>query len=147
MTAVSADADVLVVGGGPAGTVAASLLAARGHSVFLAAQPRLKDHELANSLPPSTRKVLAATGTLEIVDRVALKTTGNTVFWGSGDRRVEPFDPAGGECGYQVLRSALDPELLAHARAMGVHVYDDTVVRRVTFKNQEARLVAASSAL
>src|SRR5262245_19036751 len=29
---------------------------------------------------------------------------------------------------------------------MGVHVHDDTVVRRVTFKNQEARLMAASSA-
>jgi flavin-dependent dehydrogenase len=146
MTAISADADVLVVGGGPAGAVASSLLAARGHSVLLAAQPRLRDHELANSLPPSTRKLLAGVRTLEIVDRVGLKTTGNTVWWGSGDRRVEPFDPTGREFGYQVLRSALDPQLLAHARATGVHVYDDTVVRRVTFKNQEARLVASSSA-
>jgi flavin-dependent dehydrogenase len=145
MTAVSAEADVLVVGGGPAGAVAASLLAARGHSVLLAVQPRLREHELANSLPPSTRKLLARTQIFEIVDRVGLRTTGNTVWWGSGDRRVEPFDPTGRECGYQVLRSALDPQLLAHARALGVQVYDDTVVRRVTFTNQEARLAAGSA--
>jgi flavin-dependent dehydrogenase len=137
---------VLVVGGGPAGTVAASLLAAHGHSVLLATRPGLKDHELANSLPPSTRKLLAATEILDVVDRVGLKTTGNTVWWGSGDRRVEPFDPAGHVFGYQVLRSALDPQLLAHARATGVRVYGETTVRHVTFDRQETQLVASSAA-
>lgn len=136
---------MLVVGGGPAGIVAASLLAARGHSVLLATQPRLKDHELANSLPPSARKLLAATQILGIVDRVGLKTTGNTVWWGSDDRRVEPFDPAGQVFGYQVLRSALDPHLLAHAREMGVQVHDETVVHRVTFDRQDVQLMASSA--
>jgi flavin-dependent dehydrogenase len=137
--------DVLVVGGGPAGTVAASLLAARGHSVLLATQPRLKEHELANSLPPSTRKLFATTEILDLVDRVGLKTTGNTVWWGSSDRRVEPFDPGGEAFGYQVLRSELDPHLLAHARAKNVQVHDETVVRGVTFDQHEARLVASSA--
>jgi hypothetical protein len=45
---------------------------------------------------------LAATQILEIIDRAGVKTTGNTVWWGSGDRRVEPFDPTGRDCGYQV---------------------------------------------
>ena len=57
MTLLAVDADVLVAGGGRAGTVAASLLAEREHSVFLATQPRLREHGLANSLPPSVPSV------------------------------------------------------------------------------------------
>jgi hypothetical protein len=45
---------------------------------------------------------LAATQILEIIDRAGVKTTGNTVWWGSDDRRVEPFDRTGRDCGYQV---------------------------------------------
>ena len=61
------EADVLVIGGGPAGATAAGLLASWGQSVVLvhraAGQP-----DLAESLPASTRKLLRFLGQLEAVD-------------------------------------------------------------------------------
>ncbi|MYA64164.1 MAG: NAD(P)/FAD-dependent oxidoreductase, partial [Gemmatimonadetes bacterium] len=65
--------EVLILGGGPAGSAAAGLLARWGLKVVVVervlggglAGP--DEESLAESLPPSTRKVLAATGLLGVV--------------------------------------------------------------------------------
>ena len=58
---------------------------------------------LAESLPPSTRKVLAATGLLGVVEAGGFQPNGgNTALWGGEGRRD---DFAGGATGFHVLRS------------------------------------------
>ena len=120
-------ADVIVVGGGPSGSVAARLLASWGYDVLLLTKPWDVTRALANSLPPSTRKLLTQTGVLDIVEQVGFRTLGNTVWWGN-DERVEQFTAGPG---YQVDRARLDPLLLDAATKSGVRVLPDARVLRV----------------
>src|SRR5512139_1344609 len=132
------DADVAVIGGGPSGAVAAALLASWGHHVRLLTRPLDRERSLANSLPPSTRKLLEQTRVLDLVDRVGHRTVGNTVWWGDRAGRVEPFGPDDSTWGHQVERARLDPLLLERATASGAHVSAGSVVRSVQFDGDGA---------
>jgi 2-polyprenyl-6-methoxyphenol hydroxylase-like FAD-dependent oxidoreductase len=112
--------EVLIIGGGPAGSALARLLAMRGHAVGVATRPIDDRRGLAESLPPSTRKVMAAVGIVDAVERSgACRNVGNAVWWGSGDGRVEDFDAPGDATGLQVWRPEFDRLLAAEARAAG----------------------------
>lgn len=122
--------DVAVIGGGPAGATAARLLAEWGHHVALLCRPAGPLPSLAESVPPSTRKVLAAVSALELVEQAGfLPTRGNTSWWGSDEPRVEAF--AGSAHGWQVLRADLEALLLRAAASSGVRVERGGRVRRV----------------
>ena len=130
---------VLVLGGGPAGAAAARLLARWGHEVVLversagagtAAEPGggvgggmggdRAAHSLAESLPPSTRKVLAATGLLGVVEAGGFQPNGgNTALWG-GDGRRDDF--TGGATGFHILRSRFDALLRGAAAEAGAEI-------------------------
>src|SRR5712691_9782674 len=120
--------DAVVIGGGPAGSAIARLLAAWGHSVRVLNKPVDRSRGLGESLPPSTKKLLDAFGVLDLVDCAGFyKTTGNTVWWASRERRVEMFDPSGHVFGYQVFRPDFDRVLLEHAKSAGADVIEGTV--------------------
>jgi flavin-dependent dehydrogenase len=124
--------DVVVIGGGPAGSCVSRLLALRGRSVLLLTRPEDPARGLAESLPPSSRKVLAAVGMLEAVDAGGfLPTTGNTVWWGERAGDVEEFAADDDAHGYQVFRPVFDQLLLERAAASGVTVHQGAVVSRV----------------
>jgi flavin-dependent dehydrogenase len=118
--------EVAVIGAGPAGSAAARLLAAWGHRVLLvhrAADPQR--HALAESIPPSCRKLFAALGVLDAVDAAGFcRSTGNTVWWGS-DARCEMF--AEGERGYQVERGQFDALLRKLAVSAGAALHEGIV--------------------
>ena len=125
--------DVTVIGGGPAGAAAARQLAAFGRSLVLLARPASR-RALAESLPPSCTKLFDKLGVRLAVDGAGfLRATGNTVHWGAGGERVEPFAP--GALGYQVARDAFDALLVQTARDAGAVVDHDAVVRRVERDN------------
>lgn len=120
--------DAVIIGGGPAGSAIARLLALWGHSVVLLTRAVDSTRGAAESLPPSTRKLLAKVGALESVDRAGFyPTRGNTVWWGMREGHAEPFDASG----YQVFRPELDRVLLAGAAEAGAEVIGDAHVRRV----------------
>ena len=75
---------------------------------------------LAESLPPSTRKVLAATGLLGVVEAGGFQPNGgNTALWGGEGRRD---DFAGGAAGFHVLRARFDALLREAAVGAGAEV-------------------------
>ncbi len=145
---MSASPEVLVLGGGPAGAAAARLLAGWGHEVVIVeraagasggdsagggrggeGQPgsegRVRRAEaaaqtLAESVPPSTRKVLAATGMLGVVEAGDfMPNRGNTALW-DGEGRRDDF--ARGATGFHVERSRFDALLRGAAEGAGAVV-------------------------
>jgi 2-polyprenyl-6-methoxyphenol hydroxylase-like FAD-dependent oxidoreductase len=123
---VVAPHEVAIIGGGPAGAAAANLLAAWGHRVVLV--HRSADAQrpaLAESIPPSCRKLFAALGVLEAIDAAGFeRSSGNTVWWGHDEVRCEMFE---GAPGYQVERSRFDALLRGEATAAGAELQDGVV--------------------
>lgn len=131
------DVDVAVIGAGPAGATAARLLAEWGHSVAILARAPGR-HSLAESLPPSTRKLLAHVGILKLVEGAGfLPATGNTSWWGDARGRSESFS---GAAGFQVLRADFDRLFLEAAVGAGV-VRHDVTVARVDLEGSKQALV------
>jgi flavin-dependent dehydrogenase len=112
--------EILVIGGGPAGASTAKLLASWGHSVHLVTRAPA-EARLAESIPPSCGKLFDAIDAREAIERAGfIRSTGNTVWWGSDTPRVELF--AEGGRGWQVEAEALARVLLAEAMRAGVEV-------------------------
>ncbi len=123
--------DVAVIGAGPAGSSVGRLLAQWGYSVLILDKPKPKRPALAESLPPSTRKLFDFLGILDRVEQKQFyRTTGNTVWWGQAEGRVERFSgPATRDAsGYQVLRSDFDRLLVELAEAAGAAVCRNATV-------------------
>lgn len=111
---------VRVLGGGPAGAAAARLLALWGHDVLLITRPA-GQNRLAISLPPSTAKLFDTLRVGDAIERAGfIRSTGNTVWWGGGDPRVERF--AAGTRGWQVELTRLAETLIACAGDAGVRI-------------------------
>jgi len=113
--------DAIVIGAGPAGCGAARLLAAWSHRVLLVDRPGGQSRLLAESIPPSAQKILAALGLLQAIEDAGFTLwRGNTVWWGEDSPRIETFPP--GAAGYQVERRRLDDLLRRLAEQSGADV-------------------------
>jgi flavin-dependent dehydrogenase len=106
---------VVVLGGGPAGASAARLLADWNHRVQHVTKPA-SGPGLAVALPPRCLKLFDAVGMTSAIDRASfIRSTGNTVWWGSDAPRVEMFQD--GALGWQVDLQRLSEVMRAHAAA------------------------------
>ena len=131
--------DAVILGGGPAGAAAATLLARQGHSVLVIARTPPRP-ALAESLPPSVGKLLDQAGVRGAVDSAGfVRATGNTVWWGTDDPRVESF--GAGALGWQVRRDAFDRVLLGEAERAGASVVRPAIVCDVRLGAQGGAVV------
>ncbi|HEY6212004.1 MAG TPA: FAD-dependent oxidoreductase, partial [Vicinamibacterales bacterium] len=84
------DCDVIVAGGGPAGSAAASWLARAGHRVILFERDRFPRFHIGESLLASVNDVLAAIGADDLVRQAGFPQKWGATFM-SGDGRVERY--------------------------------------------------------
>lgn len=131
----SLEADVAVVGGGPAGSVAAALLARRGRRVVLLEKERFPRYHVGESLLSATLPLLEHVGVLGEVERAGfVRKPGGTFLWGESP---EPWsfwfrdDPGGYPHAFHVVRSRFDEILLRHAERQGVEVREEVKVLRL----------------
>jgi geranylgeranyl reductase family protein len=132
--------DVVVVGGGPAGSAAATLLALAGHDVLLVDEARFpRDKVCGEGVSPEAWRLLdaiGASGRVRALDPWPLRgmrlvAPGGASFRGEYRGRDRP--------GFAVRRLALDAALLDAAREAGVEVREGV---RVTSLLRERGAVA-----
>jgi halogenation protein CepH len=141
--------DVIVVGGGPGGSTAATLVAKRGHKVLLLEQERLPRYQIGESTLPYTLgicKILGIGG--ELAKAGFTQKLGGVWRWGSRGnvvrvdfREVVPEPLIEGAYAYQVERMKFDKLLLDNARRTGVDVRERHSVRELIL--EDGRIVGA----
>ena len=118
--------DALILGGGPAGSTVATLLAQDGMRVALVEREHMPRPHVGESLIPGVLPALDASGALPLVEKAGFtQKFGATYIWG---RTREPWTVKFSEVypdqafAWQVDRAKFDKLLLDHAASEGVEV-------------------------
>jgi len=130
---------VLVIGGGPSGTVAATLLAREGFNVTLVERDVFPRYHIGESLLPSCLEILDLIGAREKIEAYGFQRKNGGYFsWGK-DSWVLNFAHLRHPYSYQVVRSEFDHLLLEHAKTQGVQVFEGTEIRSLSFDGDRLR--------
>ncbi|MCH7713779.1 MAG: FAD-dependent oxidoreductase [Chloroflexi bacterium] len=126
MTQLDQTPDVVVIGGGPAGSTTATMLARKGVRVLLLERDRFPRHHVGESLLPASMPVLEELGVMPAMEKAGfLPKYGATMVWGKDStpwswyfRETSRQYPSS----FQVSRPEFDQLLLENSRANGVDV-------------------------
>ncbi len=133
--------DVLVIGAGPSGTVAASIIHQAGYSVKIVEKLKFPRFVIGESLLPRSMEALEEAGFIE-----AIKAKGFQQKYGAkfvkGDRVCdftfkEQYTP-GWNWTWQVTRADFDKTLADTVEAMGVPVSYETTVTDIRFNGSDS---------
>ncbi len=138
--------DVLIIGGGPAGSTAAALLAEQGRRVVVLDKDRHPRFHIGESLLPRNLALFERLGVLEAVAAIGVRKpgaefasdrTGQAVGFRFADavNAVHPYS-------YQVKRAAFDALLLDNARQRRATVHEGVRVTDVAFADEGAVVTA-----
>jgi flavin-dependent dehydrogenase len=146
--------DVVVIGGGPAGSATAGLLAMRGHRVLVLEREKFPRYHIGESLITGCFPVLEELGLRDRLEQLGFtKKYGATLLWGKGTRPATGWralgpadnadqtrtwgfrfsDASAYEYSYQVRRADFDALLLSRARELGARVIEESVVQAPVF--------------
>jgi len=126
--------DVLVIGGGPAGSTIATLLARRGWQVTLLEKERHPRFHIGESLLPMNMPILERLGVLEQVRAIGVLKLGADFPVDDGSYNRFPFARALGNSpgfAFHVKREEFDRLLFEHARGEGVDAREQVRVERI----------------
>lgn len=132
------DCDVVIAGGGPAGSAAASWLVRNGHTVELFERDQFPRFHIGESLLASVNDVFDAIGASDLIRRAGFPEKWGATFM-AGDGSIERYADFGLAPGvqrpqtYQVPRATFDDMLLRHAASSGARVHERHRVLDVAF--------------
>ncbi len=135
--------DCVVLGGGPAGSTVAALVAQFGHSTLLVEREKFPREHIGESLMPESYWVLERLGVLSEMKRSDFVKKVSVQFVAGNGKESQPFffdrhDPR--ECSqtWQVDRARFDQMLFDNARKKGAVCLDQTRARDVVFEGEKA---------
>jgi len=134
---------VIVIGGGPAGTTAATLIAQKGYQVRLFEREKFPRFHIGESLIPQTYWVLKRLNMLPKMKSSHYIKKYSVQFVGSSGRLSEPFyfldhKPHESSQTWQVRRSEFDQLMLENATEHGVDVQQGVRILEVLFEGDRA---------
>jgi flavin-dependent dehydrogenase len=140
--------DVIVIGGGPAGSTTAALLAKEGHRVTLLERETFPRFRIGESLMPATYWTFQRLGVLDRLRTSPFVRKESVQFFAADGRAAVPFyfdevDPHESSTTWQVERGAFDQLLLEHAAGQGVEVLQPAAVTEVLFDGEQAAGIRA----
>jgi flavin-dependent dehydrogenase len=132
--------DAVVIGGGPAGSTAAAVLAMKGRRVVLLEKEKFPRYHIGESLLPYGYFTLERLGVLDRMKASAFTRKFSVQFVGTHGRASLPFYffqhlKHEAASTWQVLRSEFDQMLLDNAREKGAEVREETTVRDLIREN------------
>lgn len=136
-------ADVVVIGGGPAGSTVSTLLAQQGCKVQLFERERFPRFHIGESLIPETYWVFQRLKMLDKMKASPFIKKYSVQFVNAQGKESAPFyfhDNKPHECSqtWQVIRSEFDTMMLDNAREQGVEVHQPARVLEVLFDGNRA---------
>jgi flavin-dependent dehydrogenase len=142
--------DVLVIGGGPAGTTAASFLIEKGWSVCLLEKAHHPRFHIGESLLPMNLPILKRLGVLDAVHSMGMKKNAaefnstatalakDTFYFAKAIDKTHPY-------AYQVRRAEFDQILFENCVTRGVHALQGVRVIDVDLEQDKLKTVHAIS--
>jgi flavin-dependent dehydrogenase len=131
------DYDVVIAGGGPAGSSTANFLRQRGRSVLVLEREKFPRFHIGESMLPFSNDVWRELGVFDKIDKLYIHKPGaKFIHEESGAEFTYYFDNAirgGNPYAFQVKRADFDKMLLDHAASLGAVVRDETTVDDVGF--------------
>ena len=135
--------DIIVIGGGPAGSTVATLVAEHGHRVLLLERESEPTFKIGESLIPATYWTFKRLGMLEKLRVSHFPQKYSVQFYSRSGKASTPFyffqtNPHDSAVTWQVLRSEFDEMLLDNAKEKGVEIRRGIGVREVLFEGETA---------
>jgi flavin-dependent dehydrogenase len=140
---IKPDYDVVVIGGGPAGSTVSTLLGDAGLRVAVFERERFPRFHIGESLIPETYWVLKRLGMLPKMQRSHFVKKYSVQFVNASGKLSAPFyfwDNKPHECSqtWQVVRSEFDQMMLDNAREHGAEAHEGVHVLEVNFDGDRA---------
>jgi flavin-dependent dehydrogenase len=130
--AIPQAADVVVIGGGPGGSTAANLLAAKGYEVVLFDKERHPRLTVGESVLPHVWNYLDMLGATPAIEKADfIQKSGGTAVWRGVIRQMAIGDFGFKRPSLHVERDEFDDILLRTAETRGARVFEEVAVRSV----------------
>ncbi len=135
--------DVIVMGGGPARSTVASILAREGRKVVLFEKEQFPRHHIGESLMTDTFWTFQRMGLLEKLKASPFTRKYSVAFANPAGKESRPFyffeaNHHESAVTWQVTRSEFDLMLITHAAEQGATVHQKTQVKQVLFDGDRA---------
>jgi flavin-dependent dehydrogenase len=137
------DYDIIVMGGGPAGSSVASILAREGRKVVLFEKEQFPRHHIGESLMTDTFWTFQRMGLLDKLKQSPFVRKYSVQFANPAGKESRPFyffeaNHHESAVTWQVTRAEFDLMLIEHAAEQGAVVHQRTQVKQVLFDGERA---------